>query len=207
MKKTLLCIIGLTLCCLILEKIASAESYSYNLYGNDSIGRDIQYATLTVSDVTDTSATFTFDTSWYAKQNQFVMGDVGINLNPAMGEITMDSITPVFYSHTDYLSSTAKNRNMDGFGLFNNMFYGGINGSNGGLQSIQIRLSWSNGIPEWTDLLTLNNRQYLSAAKILNGTTGLTGFAGANATTPIPTPLLLLCSGLLGLLGIRRRMA
>lgn len=204
MDKILRCLIGLTLCFLLIPIAVSAEPYSYNLYGNEDLGSNINYATLNISDVTGTSATFTFDTSEYAKQHHYSLGNVGLNLNPALGAVTVNSVTPAS-SGPNFLSKI-RSKNMHGFGSFNNVYYSGIRGLKGDVQSVQIQLSWTNEIQDWTKLLTENSRSTIAAAKIFNRRTGGTGFAGATAATPIPTPLLLLCSGLLGLLGIRRRL-
>lgn len=149
------------------------------------------YATVVASVVNPTTVTFDFDAFAGYK-----IGSVGLNL-------AVDQVNFSWSSDPLNLFQNPKAKNMDGLGSFNYTFSRiGSEGLSGGVDNFTLTLMWADqSFNDLSQIIALNTRDNFIAAHILP-LTGDTFYS----TTPIPAAAWLLASGLLGLLGIRRRI-
>ena len=183
---------------LLLATNAFADFYYFNLtYANPDLngGLTADYAKVTV-ELTDASydqATITFDAlAGYKMKN----GQLGVQLNVNSTHFVSDPV-----SHS---------QNISDFGVFN-AAYGPDSGN---YDSFSFTIDNNSGI-DWvyaSDVLVPNLDGYLAAAHMIPvGTDGKptgasTGYAaGKDKPVPIPAAVWLLGSGLIGLVGLRRK--
>ena len=161
-------------------------------------------------DVNRTSGTTaTFNVTSYLTPNYYYFGGVGgfgVNIN---GPVTYSDITVTLSDNSaGSYATTGSPGVLDGFGSFNQgvQFDGDLHN----VKQLVFTLTLSSG--SWNDVNDVfmqNNKGYVAAAHIFpfdaDGTALGTGYAGNGNPVPIPAAVWLLGSGLLGLVGIRRR--
>ncbi len=169
---------------------SSSDNYTLSASNIDLTGGP--FATVAAA-VSGSTATFTFDAC-----DGYKIGSIGLNLIP-----NADPATFSWSSDPSGLYNSPTERNMDGLGTFNYTFSMiGNEGFSGAVDGVTLTLTWDGlNLTDLSQIIALNARDNFLAAHVIP-LTGDTFYA----TTPIPATAWLLASGLLGLLGVRRRM-
>lgn len=184
-------ILTLVACLTIIPTTALALSSDDYTLSTSNIGlTGGPYATVAAA-VSGSTATFIFDAC-----DGYKLGSIGLNLIP-------DPATVNWSSDPTGLYTKPTERNMDGLGTFNYTFSMiGSEGLAGAVDGVTLTLTWEGlNLTDLSQIIALNAKDNFLAAHVIP-LTGDTFYS----TTPIPATAWLLASGLLGLLGVRRRM-